>query len=82
MIKYITSQSVEIDIHNMRRDEAKRYLEHFLSTANGNVKEVVVIHGYASGTVLQQMVRKNLKHRRIKRKELSLNPGITTLILE
>lgn len=81
MIRYITSQKVEIDIHQMRRDEAKRYLERFLSTANGNVREVVVIHGYSSGTVLQQMVRTALKHHRIRAKLLSLNPGITTLLL-
>ena len=81
MIHYVSSQKVEIDIHQMTRSEAKKYLEHFLSSANGNVKEVVVIHGYSSGTVLQEMVRKNLKHHRIKYKMLSLNPGITTLYL-
>lgn len=81
MERYISNRKVEVDIHNMRREEAKRYLEHFLSSVNGSVKEVVVIHGYASGTVLQQMVRKNLKHYRIKQKILSLNPGITTLLL-
>lgn len=81
MERYISNRKVEVDIHNMRREEAKRYLEHFLSAVNGSVKEVVVIHGYASGTVLQQMVRKNLKHHRIKQKVLSLNPGITTLLL-
>ena len=58
MEKYISSSKVEIDIHNMKRDEAKKFLEQFLSKANGNVKEVTVIHGYSSGTVLQQMVRK------------------------
>lgn len=81
MERYISNRKVEVDIHNMRREEAKRYLEHFLSSVNGSVKEVVVIHGYASGTVLQQMVRKSLKHYRIKQKILSLNPGITTLLL-
>jgi DNA-nicking Smr family endonuclease len=82
MIKYVSNQKAEIDIHSMHRDEAKRYLEHFLSTVNGSVKEVVVIHGYASGNVLQQMVRNNLKHKRIKRKMLLMNPGVTILLLE
>jgi DNA-nicking Smr family endonuclease len=82
MEHYLSNRKVEVDIHNMRRDEAKRYLERFLTTVNGSVKEVVVIHGYSSGTVLQQMVRKGLKHHRISRKELSFNPGITTLILK
>lgn len=81
MIHFLSNCRVEIDIHTMHRDEAKKYLEHFLSGANGSVKEVVVIHGYSSGTVLRDMVRKNLKHHRIRSKALSLNPGITTLYL-
>lgn len=66
----------------MYRADAKKYLEQFLSKANGNIKEVVVIHGYSSGTVLRNMVRKELKHHRIKSKILSLNPGVTTLYLK
>lgn len=81
MEHFLSNRMVEIDIHNMHREEAKRYLERFLSGANDSVKEVVVIHGYSSGTVLRDMVRKNLKHRRIRSKCLSLNPGITTLYL-
>jgi DNA-nicking Smr family endonuclease len=81
MINYVTATKVEIDIHNMKRDEAKRFLEQFLSKANGNVKEVTVIHGYSSGTVLQLMVRKGLKHHRIKRRILTMNPGVTVLEL-
>lgn len=81
MITYITASKVEIDIHEMKRADAKKYLEQFLSKANGNVKEVSVIHGYSSGTVLRQMVRSGLKHSRIKHKILSMNPGITILEL-
>ena len=81
MEKYITTSKVEIDIHNMQRAEAKKYLEQFLSRANGNVKEVTVIHGYSSGTVLQLMVRRGLKHHRIKHKILTMNPGVTILEL-
>jgi DNA-nicking Smr family endonuclease len=81
MIKFISNQKAEIDIHNMKHDEAKKYLEQFLTKANGSIKEVIVIHGYSSGTVLQDMVRKGLKHKRIRSKMLSMNPGITTLIL-
>lgn len=65
----------------MTGDEAKRYLERFLSAADGAVKEVVIIHGYTSGTVLRDMVRTRLKHRRIRGRALSLNPGVTTLFL-
>lgn len=82
MVKYLSASKVEIDIHNMMRADAKKYLERFLSSANGNVKEVTVIHGYSSGTVLRDMVRKNLKHYRIKHKIVSMvNPGVTILEL-
>ena len=81
MIRYVSNRKVEIDIHNMHREEAKKFLEHYLSTVNGSIKEVVVIHGYTSGTVLQQMVRNSLKSKRIRQKVLSLNPGVTILLL-
>ena len=81
LIRYITAQKVEIDIHQMTRDQAKRYLEQFLNRVNGNVREVAVIHGCHQGTVLQQMVRTGLKHKRIKGKVQTLNQGVTILIL-
>lgn len=40
-----------------------------------------MIHGSNRGTVLRDMVRKELKHPRIHRKLLSLNPGETRLLL-
>ncbi len=81
MIRHLDHQTVEVDIHNMCRAEAKVYLERFLSQAGSEIKEVVVIHGYSSGTVLRDMVRNRLKHHRIKGRALSLNPGVTTLFL-
>ncbi|MDO5601382.1 MAG: Smr/MutS family protein [Oscillospiraceae bacterium] len=73
---------LEVDLHGMTADEAKRSLERLLSSAPPAVKEVVVIHGYYNGTVLQEMVRTKLKHPRIASKMLSLNPGATRLILK
>ncbi|MDF2568043.1 MAG: Smr protein/MutS2 [Oscillospiraceae bacterium] len=81
MINYITNQKVEIDIHHMTKESARKYLEQFLSKVDGSVKEVQIIHGYTGGTVLRDMVRNGLKHKRIKSKVRSLNDGITILIL-
>ena len=55
--------------------------DRFLSRANGSIKEVSVIHGCTSGTVLRDMVRKGLRHPRIKSKVVGLNDGVTILIL-
>jgi hypothetical protein len=81
VIKFISNQKVEIDIHHMLRAEAKRYLEQTLRGLDGSVREAVVIHGYSGGTVLRDMVRA-LRHPRIREKMVGLNPGATTLFLQ
>ncbi|MGI5896997.1 MAG: Smr/MutS family protein [Oscillospiraceae bacterium] len=81
MVRYISNRKAEIDVHNMHKEEARRHIEQFLSRANGSIKEVSVIHGCTSGTVLRDMVRKGLRHPRIKSKVVGLNDGVTILIL-
>lgn len=70
-----------VDIHSYQVKEAKYYLERLLVMLAPDIKEVVVIHGYRGGTALMNMVRKELHSKRISRRFLSLNPGITSLIL-
>jgi len=82
MVRYLSAQKAEVDIHRMTHDQAKRYLELFLNRVNGSVKEVAVIHGYSGGTVLLNMVRKGLRHPKIQGKIPSTNPGITILYLK
>ena len=48
----------------------------------GHNYEIEVIHGYTGGTALRDFVRREFTHPRIERKFLSLNQGITTLILK
>lgn len=73
--------TIEVDIHGMRAAEAKKQLELLLGRADGSIREIVVIHGFHGGNILQGMVRNQLKHARIKQKILSLNGGQTTLLL-
>lgn len=70
-----------IDIHGMTAADAKKKLEQAIKTAPKNC-EITVIHGYHGGTALQNMVRKTLKHKRIKQKILGLNNGETILVIE
>lgn len=70
-----------IDIHGLTTAEAKKRLEQIISSAPPNC-EITVIHGYHGGQALQNMVRRGLKHKRIKQKVLSMNFGETTLIIE
>lgn len=73
---------LEVDIHGMTAGEAKRGLEQLLSRADKSITEVRVIHGYNSGQVLRDMVRRQLKHPRISAKIISLNPGETRILLK
>lgn len=74
--------NLEVDIHGLTVMEAKRELERLINTADKNVTEITVIHGYTGGKALQNLVRNELRHRRIKRRILSMNQGITSLVIE
>lgn len=79
--KFKEHEILTVDIHNMEKSEAKYYLERLIVNIHSDIKEIVVIHGYHRGTSLLTMVRMELKNKRIKRKFLSLNQGVTSLIL-
>ena len=81
MVTKKSAFTIEADIHGMTVSEAKKSLEKLLNTADSTIKEIDVIHGYSNGQALQNMVRKDLKHKRIAAKILSLNQGVTTLKL-
>ena len=70
-----------VDLHNLSVVMAKDYLTKCVLLAPNDIKEIVVIHGYHRGTELQQMVRRDFKCRRVARKYLSLNQGITILVM-
>lgn len=72
---------MSVDIHGMTCAEAKKFLESKIRTAPKHC-ELTVIHGYRGGHALMDMVRKDLKSTRIKRKILGLNQGETILVLE
>lgn len=67
----------EIDIHGMTVNEAISELDYFLEYVSEDTQEVIVVHGYNQGKRLLQMVRNEFQHKRIKRKMISMNPGIT-----
>lgn len=74
---------VEIDIHGMTEQEAKKALERFIVNCAKDVDEILVIHGYKSGSVLRDMVRNSnkLRSNRINRRKLTMNQGETILEL-
>ena len=75
-------KKIVIDLHDLQEDEARFYLERAIDTAEDKIKEIVVIHGYRKGQAILKMVRHEFKHRRIDRKEIPYNKGITLIYLK
>ena len=72
---------IKVDLHKMSGSEAIRYLDFLVETVPDGIKEIMVIHGYHSGTTLLNIVRNSYNNKRIKNKYISLNQGVTSLIL-
>ncbi len=73
---------VTVDIHHMYAPDAKRYLEQLLQKVGDEVESIEVIHGYNSGNSLQKTVRQEVRSRKIKRRCVSMNPGVTIYYLK
>ena len=78
----LDEERIIIDLHEMEKEEARFYLERAIDTATDKIKEVVVVHGYRKGQVILNMVRKEFNHKRIERKEIPYNKGITLIYLK
>ena len=75
-------QVMVVDLHQMDCKQARQWLYGKVSSAPKEIREIEVIHGFHSGTALQNMVRKSFSHPRIRSKVLGLNQGSTILILK
>lgn len=81
-VVFLKEEVITIDLHKFRVWEAIQYLNNTILVASPKTKEIVVIHGYHNGNVLLNMVRNEYRNPRVKSKFISLNPGITSLILK
>ena len=73
----------EVDLHDMYVDEALSYLRFLLKHTAKQVKQIFVVHGYRSGTALQQAITfKNLKSKRVDRIHPAMNPGVSVIELK
>lgn len=78
----MNSGMLEIDVHQMNRLQAKNYINAQLKKVPKDIYVLRVVHGYNSGTKLRDMIRKEYKNNpKVIRMELSMNPGVTDLIL-
>ncbi len=75
------NQVMKVDLHKMKVWEAALFLNEVVNNAPKCIKGIIVIHGYHNGKALLNMVRKDFDNKRVERKVLGLNQGITSLIL-
>ena len=76
------TDKIILNLHDMEKQEALFYLEKAIDTAEDNIKEIVVIHGYRKGQVLLNAVRNEFTHERIEKKIIPFNKGITLIYLK
>ncbi len=72
----------ELDLHNMSVAESRKYLKTELNALPKHIKDVRIIHGYRKGKDLQKFVLNEFNHKKIQRKVLELNQGMTTYIIK
>lgn len=80
----ISTGIIEIDIHGMTANEAKKYIDGVLQKADKSVYRIRVIHGYHGGTSLKSMLMDEYNYGRnnqVKKIQGGNNPGITELVL-
>lgn len=73
---------LEIDVHNMTRQQAVTAIDAKLRRVNASVYRLRIIHGYNGGTALRDEVRTRYRdHPKVLRVETGRNPGQTDLVL-
>ena len=76
------SGTIRVDLHGMNCTQAQAAVDAALRRAGGSVYRLEVIHGFHSGAQLRDMVRRVYgRHPKVRRLELGLNQGSTTLVL-
>ena len=80
----LTTGIVEVDIHGMTANEAKKFIDNVLNKVDRSVYRIRVIHGYHGGTSLKSMLTDEYSYERskkVKKIQGGNNPGITELVL-
>ena len=77
------SVKITVDMHGYGHLLAKKVLREIILMFRNISFEIVVIHGYNSGTVLLETIRNDFENERIvEKKAYPYNPGITSLFVK
>lgn len=78
-IKEDNEEGFIVDVHELHKGETKRMINNMINVTTQPCR-ITVIHGYNSGTVLLEMIRKELNNPKIKHiTTVAYNPGETFL---
>ena len=80
----VTSGIIEIDLHNLRVEEAIKKVKSEVKKAPGSVYTIRLIHGYHGGTRIRDAIEDEFSYGRdekVKSVRPGSNPGITELML-
>ena len=73
---------INLDLHGMTCYQAQVAIDTALRRAGRATYRLELVHGYHGGSAIRDMVRKTyVRHPKVLRLELGLNPGITELVL-
>lgn len=72
----------KLDLHGYTEEQAKQKIIDIIEFADDELKRIIVVHGYNNGTKIKDMIRKNLKHKKIEKICFALNPGISIIELK
>ncbi len=78
------SGNIEIDLHGLRAEEAKKKIDEAIRKADPTVYRIKLIHGYHRGHGLKDMIWDEYSYGRnskVLRIQGGVNEGITELVL-
>ena len=74
--------TVRLDLHGMNCYQAQTAIDAALRRAGRSVYRIEVVHGYHRGSVLLEVVRTEVRSKRIARRCVTMNPGVTIYYLK
>ena len=80
-IEFYYGKYKTLDLHRMTKEEAKAELIHALGLVDYDVKCLLIVHGYHSGTVIKNLIRKEFKSPDVLKK-INLDAGRTIYLLK
>ena len=68
----------KVDLHGLSKEEARAVLCHEIFVLDTEYSGLMVVHGYHSGKILKDFVRKEFEHKQIQEK-VFVNAAVTFL---